>query len=921
MIWHNASKEQVAKELDSQPKKGLTDLNAGVRRAAFGTNTRITPRKRSGFTVFMSKLLSPLSLLLILLSGLSAAVNILNYKAGATGTQDFIINISYAGTLLLTALISDVVRAARELSANSTIADIKRSALTYVRVRRNGLIKEILTEELVPGDIIQIEVGDIIPADGRLLITRSFMCDERVLTGDDTPALKDCNTVLPEETPLGQRSNMAYCGTVAVTGRAVMLVTETGKRTQLALKHGKRPPLISNRTKLVRHSISIRSFGVWLVMCTVISALVFYALGLDVNSLSIGYREIRYFITSNFDAIPDYLKEMQGHAAADRLFDGMLFFLTLAICAIPLGLPQNVMRSISKGISSLGRSGVMLHRFKKTEIIGSTSVICTDKSGTLTYDRLSVRRAWPAGDTAANVDEGFWSDDMKYLMRCCTLCCDRKLMYNSDSEAESFVGDQTEAAIIKAYVSNGGDINELLDKYPRSGEIPFDATRRLMTVIYDVDGVYMTVTKGAPDSLLPKCNNVDYDEINRQARAMFDEGLKVLAVAVQSTNQLPENITPDSVEHDLTFIGLIGLDDPCREEVGKAIEVCTKAGIRTVMITGDHPQTAAALARKLNILGEGELVMTGDRLAAMPDRELKACIDSYSVFARITPEDKVRIIRNWQSKGACVLMTAGGMNDAPALHKADISCSVEGKATDVAVDAADITLSDSSFANIGYMIRQGRRIRKNLGNLTEFSITCSIAQTLLLAAGGIFFGVRLLRLLPLMILNLLLFLLVQPCFADEPADKNAMAKMPDANDGKLTGTFGNYRASIAAAYIVFNSVVAYMIGAGSFRINPSGGNAGVTMAFVTMALSLTLRAFCTRSEKILLSAGLFRNIKMLLSVILTAAAVVLMAVVPQVSVLMGFIPLNAVEWYSVGGLLLIQLIVWEYPKLYTSAKF
>ena len=922
MIWHNASKEEVAKELDSQPKKGLTDLNAGMRRSAFGTNTKITPRKRAGFTVFMSKLLSPLSLLLITLSGFSAAVNIMNFQAGATKTEDLAFNLSYAGTLLLAALVSDVVRAAREVSANSTIVDIKRSALTFVRVRRNGIIKEILAEELVPGDIIQIEVGDIIPADGRLLITRSFMCDERVLTGDDTPALKDANAVLPEETPLGQRSNMAYCGTVAVTGRAVMLVTETGKRTLLALKHGKRPRLISNRTPLVRHSIIMRSFGAWLALCTTISVLMIYTLGLDLASLTIGWSEINRFVRSNIDVIPDYLKALQGHAASNRLFDGMLFFLTLAICIVPLGLPQNVMRSIAKGISSLSKKGVMLHRFKKTEIIGSTSVICTDKSGTLTHDRLSVRSAWPAGDTAANVEEGFWSDDMKYLMRCCTLCCDRKLIYNADSVAESFVGDQTDAAIIRAYVSNGGDINELLDKYPRSGEIPFDASRRLMTVIYDVNGVYMTVTKGAPDSLIPRCVNVDNDEINRQAQIMFDEGLKVIAVAVQSLNQLPDNLTPDSVEHDLTFIGLLGLDDPFREDACEEIEVCSQAGIRTVMITGDHYETASALARKLHILEEGQLVMTGEELAVMPDSQLKSCIDRYSVFARVTPEDKVRIIKTWRSKGATVLMTAGGMNDAPALHKADISCSVEGKAADVAVDAADITFSDSSFANISAMIRQGRRIRKNIRNLTEFSLTCTIAQTMLLMVGGFFFGTRLLHLLPLTVLNLLFFLLVQPCFADEPADKNAMRKMPDSNDGKLTGKFENYRSCMAGAYIVFSSVIAFLIGKGAFAVNPvRGGEESVTMAFVTMALGLTLHAFCTRSDRVILAAGLFRNIKMLLSVIMTAAAVVMMVVVPQIAVLMGFHPLNAVEWYSVGGLLLIQLIVWEYPKLYAAVKF
>lgn len=921
MIWHSADKEAVAKELDSQPKKGLTDLNAGVRRSAFGKNVTVTKRKKSGFTVLTGKLLSPLSVTLIVISGLSAAVNIGNYYAGETDVASLTVNLVYAGLLMLSALIQDTVSAFREFAANSTIVDIKRNALTFVRVRRNGIIKEILTEELVPGDIIQIEVGDIIPADGRLLITRSFMCDERIITGDDTPALKDSNVVLPEETPIGQRCNMAYSGTVAVTGRAVMLVTETGTHTQLALKHGRRPRLISNRTPLVKNSISIKSFGTWLVLCTMISVLSIYTLGLDLKTMSVGFKQIRQFVMSNFEVIPDYLKLRQGHTGADALFDGILFFLTLVICTVPAGLPQNVMRSIAKGIASMSREGIMLHRFKKTEVIGSTSVICTDKSGTLTLDRLSVLKAWPAGDTVANVSEGFWSDDLKYLMRCCALCCDRKLMYNSGSEDDLITGDRNEAAIIEAYTSNGGDIYELLDQYPRRAELPFDPVRRLMTVVYDVEGVYMTVTKGAPDVLLSKCVNVNETEIGKHAREMFDEGLKVIAVAVQSFSQLPEKLTPENLEHDLTFIGLLGLYDPCREDVGEAIDVCTEAGIRTVMITGDHPETAASLARRLHILGEGQSVITGEEFAAMSDEKLRACIDRYSVFARITPEDKVRIIRIWQSKGACVLMTAGGMNDAPALHRADISCSVEATATDVAVDAADVTLSDSSFVNILSMIRYGRRIRTNLRYLTEFSVTCTIAQTLLMVLGGIVFRVSILGLLPLAIFNLLLFLFVQPCFADEPADRDIMKKMPETNDGMLIGTFERYRAWMAGFYLVFHSMIAYMIGAGFFSINQGGERVGITMAFAAMSLGIALHSLCSRSERPMVLAGIFRNYKLLIAVVFVAAAVAVMITVPWVAALMGFEALSVGEWLAVAALLMIQLAVWEYPKLYVSVKF
>ena len=922
MIWHSADKEDVAKELDSQPKRGLTDLNAGVRRSAFGTNVMITSRKRSGFTVFMGKLLSPLSIILIVIAALSLWVNIEDFTAGIVQKDGFILNTVYAGTLLFFTLILDIVRAARELSANSTIVDIKRSALTFVRVRRNGIIKEILAEELVPGDIIQIEVGDIIPADGRLLITRSFMCDERVLTGDDTPALKDSNAVLPEETPLGERCNMAFAGTVAMTGRAVMMITETGVRTELALKHGKRPRLISNRTPLVRNALNIRAFSIWMVFCSVVASAAIFTTGLDFSRLSVRLSDLTGFIRDNFAAIPEHLRTSEPSSEGITLFGAILFFLTLSLCAIPIGLPQNVMLSIAKGIAALRKNGILLHRFKKTEKIGCTSVICTDKSGTLTHDRLSLQRAWPAGDMAVNVSEGFWSEDLRYLMRCCTLCCDRKLMYNKGSDEDFLMADRTEAAIVKAFRSNGGNLDELLEQYPRCGDIPFDSSRRLMTVIYDVEGLYMTVTKGAPDELVPKCVDVDTEEIRRQARAMFDDGLKVIAVAVQTLNQLPEKITPESIERDLNFVGLLGLDDPCREDVTESLDICREAGIRTVMITGDHPETAASLARRLHILGQDEAPLTGKQLSAMTDEELAARVSDYSVFARVSPEDKVRIIRSWQANGACVLMNAGGMNDAPALHKADISCSAEATATDVAADAADVTLSDSSFVSIQSMIRQGRRIRDNLSHLTEFSVTCSMAETVLLIAGAILFHINMLGLLPLALLNLMLFLFVKPCFAYEPADSDVMKRTPDENNGRLTGRFEKYRSLLAAGYIVFNSVISYLIGKGAFRIHPAaGGRTGMTMAFAALGLGLVLHAFCSRSEKPLVIAGIFRNYRLLLSVVLTAAVIVLMIAVPYAASLLGLAALSGWEWGALSVLLLIQLVVWEYPKIYARVKF
>lgn len=921
MMWHSLNKEDVAKALDSQPKKGLTDLNAGLRVSNYGKNIRISSRERSKAAVFMGKLFAPLSMILIVIAVTSAAVNLIDYWSTGRKDMDLFYNLAYAGVLLLAALLLDIVRAHREVSANSTIVDIKHNSLTSVRVRRNAIIKSIPTEDLVPGDIVQIEVGDIIPADGRLLITTSFMCDECALTGDDTPVLKDSNAVLDEETPLEQRVNMAYCGTVAMTGRALMMVTEIGVHTQMALKKGKRPPKVNNRTRIVKDAMEIRSFAVWLELCLMLSVVTLFALQFDVGMLPHSMLEIKRLVADNFAVIPGYLTGTAETPPLRFLFDGMMLFVTLAVCTVPLGLPQNVMHSLARSISRLGREGAMLHRFRKAELIGGASVICTDKSGTLTLNEMTVTKAWPVGDSVSSLQEGFWSDELRYLMKCSTLCCNTRLDYN-DIGQEVLYGDQTEAAIVKAYVHDGNNLEELMEQYPRCGEIPFDSSRKLMTVIYDVNGIYVAVTKGAPDVLVTKCIDADVEEIHARNSEFCGEGLRVIAVAVHALNRLPEKLTPEAVETELTFIGLLGLEDPVREDAREAVNACQKAGIRTVMITGDHPETAASLARRLNIMSGNEEVLTGEKLANMSDRRLRAVLSRYSVFARISPEDKVRLIKGWQAMGNCVLMTAGGMNDAPALHTADISCSVEATATDVAVDAADITLSGNHFGNLLELIRQGRRIRHNLRKLTEYSLTCSVAQTAILLLGLLLFGQSLLNLLPLIVLNLLLFLFVQPTFAYEPIEKDAMNKLPELNDGKLVSFFETCRAWLGGFLIVFNTFVAYAIGSGKFSLNYLvGSDRALTMAFAAMAYGLILHAFCTRSNRPLTPAVFFRNWKMLLSVAVTAGLVACMIMLPYVHVLCGLIPLNVREWCEIAALLAVQLVVWEYPKIYAAVKF
>lgn len=903
MIWHSEKKEIVAKELNSQPRRGLSDIKAGVRLEDYGENTVTERKKKSKLRLFIGNLTAPVSLILIIISvGLFAAAVSDASIVNAADKTPLISGLIYSGTMFISAVVWAAISTHRERLADTTIVNLQKLSSASVRVLRNQENRVIDAEKLVPGDIVKLEAGDIIPADGRLLITTSFTCDESLITGDATPVMKDCDALLPENTPLEERVNMVYSGTIALSGRALMMVTETGGNTQMALKYGSNVNKITSRTRLVANAKRLRSYIAMTILAVCIGALA------------------TAFIKMGLPDMPHSIDELRVLLTDSRLYNYIVFALTLIVCTIPFGLPQSTIYSLARGAKNLEVNGVTLRSFKKAEIIGCTSIICTDKTGTLTMNQMSVAKVWPLGDTPSAVDEGFWSDEMKYLMQCSALCCDSFITCDEDGN-EKIVGDQTEAAIISAYLRNGNDMNKLLEDFPRVAEIPFDSSRKLMTVIHDVNGLYLVVTKGAPDVLVEKCTNADVDEINRRNAELCSEGLRVIAVAVHALSQLPEKITSEAVENELTFIGLIGMLDPYREDVEEAVKECSAAGIRTVMITGDHPATACSIARSLGIMHKNDLAVTGEELAKMSDKKLAKSIEKYSVFARITPEDKIRLIKAWQSKGNCVLMTAGGLGDAPALHCADISCTVTSTATDVAVDAADVTLPDNNFVNIFSLIKQGRLIKRNISKLTEYCMSTAVAEAVTIIAGQIIFGTAVLKLLPVMILNLLVFWLIQPAFAREPAESDIMLRMPDLNDGNPIGMFDGIRAALDGIATAMAALIAYAAGVGLVHINPTHSQSeGLTMAFITLTFGVLLQAICARSEKPLICSGILKNLKIILAISVVAAISAAFACIPYLNSILGFVLLNQRQWCEIGILSAVLFIIHEYPKLYTYMK-
>ena len=949
MVWHSERKEDVAEALQTQPKIGLSEMTVQMRLKEYGDNIRQSRRRRSRSAAFMGKWLAPLSAVLTVLSAGWLALAVWQDRlAGRNPLTER--NWLCPAVTLASVMVLAGVRTARELSATDTAIRMMRHSTARSKVRRGSVIRDVPSEELVPGDIVQLEAGDIIPADGRLLITSSFVCDEKNLTGADTFVMKDADAVLTEETPLGERTNMVYAGTTAVSGRALMLVTETGMDTEAAwksmgrrrrrkkakknkgLKQYRKPRRqkpdrklkklrkLRLRTPAVRDAFRLRTLTIWATVCVALSAAGTLFFRVCPEVLPRQWEEIRIFLTARITGVDSPLLTSMyasGYYPYDpsflnRAYELAGFMLLLAICAVPLGLPQNVMHALAEGMKSLRRSKTELHDFAKTEIIGCTSLICTDKTGTLTLGDMTVTKGWPVGDTPAVLSEGFWSDELKYLMKSAALCCDSELLY--DYEGRPVVtGDLTEAAIIAAYTENGGDMRKLWETYPRSGGIPFDSSRKLMTVIHEADGLYMAVTKGAPDVLAARCLNADTDEINARVAEMAEEGLRVIAVAAQVFYRLPEEITPETVEEDMLFLGLLGLDDPCREDVTKSVRECAAAGIRTVMLTGDHPETAAAIARRLGILDDGGEVMTGETLAAMPETRLRRVLPRYSVFARISPEDKMRLIRAWQSRGECVMMAAGGMGDASALRTADISCAMQETSAEVAVRAADITISDNRYVDIRRLVRTGRAIRQNLAKLSEYSMTCCVAQTMTLFGGRLLFHINFFRMLPLILLNLLLFVFIQPFFADEPAERDTMRHMPRRNDGRLMGFFEKTRAMLSGGFIAFNTLLVYRLAGGGTYTVHAGGACG---AFVFLSMSLVLYALCARSNRPFLITAAVRNRGLLFGSLAVVSTVLCMSMVKEAAGLLGLNTLYLHWLREMGFLWGMELFVWQYPKFY-----
>lgn len=788
-MWYTLSTKEVEKQMQTNIEFGLNEKQVEDKQNKFGLNKLEEKKKESIVIKFIKQFNDFMIIILIIASIISAVV------ARLEGSNDYFDSIIIIAIVVFNAIMGLV----QEAKAEKSLEALKKMTAPTCRVKRNGKISTIKSEQIVPGDIVLLEAGNYVPADCRLISSSNLKIEESSLTGETVPVLKDANCMLKEKTALGDMVNMAFSTTIVVNGHGEAIVTDIGMNTKVG-KIAKM--IITNEAPETPIQKKLGEVGKSLgIACLGICLLIF------VIGLLKKIEPIEMFMTS----------------------------VGLAVAAIPEGLPAIVTIMLSIGVTKMAKKNSIIRKLPAVETLGSSSVICSDKTGTLTQNKMQVTKI-------ANINgETNDKEYIKWLMGMATMCTDVEI--SKENGKMELTGEPTEKAIVSKALDEGQNKNELYNVMKRVKDIPFDSSRKMMTTIHKMPNGYRVITKGAPDVLLKRCNKVydngnvttlDYSKtklIENQNNKMADEALRVLAIAYLDIPNLPSKIDTETVEKNLIFIGLIGMIDPPREGVKEAVATCKKAGIKTVMITGDHIITAKAIAKDLGILRGSDLAVTGEELDKIPQSILQKNIMNYSVFARVTPEHKVRIVKAYQSTGAVVAMTGDGVNDAPALKNADIGIAMGKNGTDVAKNAADMVLTDDNFVTIVEAVKQGRNIFDNIKKAVHFLIATNIGEIV-----TIFLGLVLGLKSPLLAIQLLWINLVTdslPAIALglEKPEADIMDKKPrDSRKGIFADGLWQ-RIITEGTMLGILTLVAFSVGNYLYDIE-----VGRTMAFVSLGL-------------------------------------------------------------------------------------
>lgn len=871
MNWHNISASETLKLLKVNAETGLSQSEAEERISKVGHNVILEKKKKSFFQRLLAQFNDFMIITLIIAAVISFVISTLQ------GDADFTDSI----IILLIVVLNAILGLTQEKKAEKSLEALKNMSAPMARVRRNNKVITINTSDVAPGDIIILETGDFVPADARLLSSTNLKLEESALTGESVAVDKIASAILPEHTLLGDQKNMVLATTSVSYGHGVAVVVETGMNTEV----GKIAEMILTddepETPLQKKLSDVgKTLGTGaIVICLAV------------------------FIIGTLHRIP--------------AFEMFMTSVSLAVAAIPEGLPAIVTIMLAIGVQRMVKQNAIIKKLPAVETLGSASVICSDKTGTLTQNKMAVLEL-------SDGIHSLKSKDSKFILTLGALCNNATL--NGDIGSFTAIGEPTETAIINSASEIGEFKNRLDIEFPRVAEIPFDSNRKLMTTIHKLkDGKYRIVTKGAPDILLNNCSDFNEDKkivkldskikeniisFNSQ---MGEKALRVLAVAYKDITSLPSKINSCNIEQNLIFAGLIGIMDPPRLEAKEAVSNCRRAGIKPVMVTGDHVITASAIARQLGILKGGEKAITGEELNKLSNAELNREIYNYSVFARVTPEHKVRIVKSFQSRGAVVAMTGDGVNDAPALKAADIGCAMGINGTDVAKGAADMILTDDNFATIVSAVKEGRGIYSNILKSVHFLLSSNIGEIL-----TIFVGIMLGWPSPLLAIHLLWVNLVTdslPAIALglDPADKDLMKHKPRDRNKNLFADGLWWKIGIEGCMIGALALLAFTVGRTIFDF----GNEpiiGRTMAFAVLSLSQLVHAFNMRSEHSIFSINVFSNKYLIGAFIAGTVLQISVILFEPLAKIFKVTSLNPIQWIIVAGLSLLPIILVEIQK-------
>lgn len=875
-MWYTLSTKEVERQMQTNIEFGLNEKQVEDKQNKFGLNKLEEKKKESIIIKFVKQFNDFMIIILIIASIISAVV------AKLEGSNDYFDSIIIIAIVVFNAIMGLV----QEAKAEKSLEALKKMTAPTCKVKRDGKICTIKSEQIVPGDIVLLEAGNYVPADCRLISSSNLKIEESSLTGETVPVLKDANCMLKEKTALGDMVNMAFSTTIVVNGHGEAIVTETGMNTKVG-KIAKM--IITNEAPETPIQKKLGEVGKTLgIACLGICLLIF------IIGLLKKIEPIEMFMTS----------------------------VGLAVAAIPEGLPAIVTIMLSIGVTKMAKKNSIIRKLPAVETLGSSSVICSDKTGTLTQNKMQVTKI-------ANINgETNDKEYIKWLIGMTTMCTDVEI--SRENGKIELTGEPTEKAIVNKALDEGQNKIELYNVMKRVKDIPFDSSRKMMTTIHKIPTGYRVITKGAPDILLKRCNKVyengnvttlDYSKtklIENQNNKMADEALRVLAIAYLDIPSLPSKIDSENIEKNLIFIGLIGMIDPPREGVKEAVTTCKKAGIKTVMITGDHIITAKAIAKDLGILRGSDLAITGEKLDKIPQSILQKNIMNYSVFARVTPEHKVRIVKAYQSTGAVVAMTGDGVNDAPALKNADIGIAMGKNGTDVAKNAADMVLTDDNFVTIVEAVKQGRNIFDNIKKAVHFLIATNIGEIV-----TIFLGLLLGLKSPLLAIQLLWINLVTdslPAIALglEKPEADIMNKKPRDNKKGIFAD-GLWQKIIAEGIMLGAlTLVAFSLGNYLYGIEVAR-----TMAFVSLGLLELIHSFNIKSDESIFKVGLFENKYLMGAFILGAILQVVVVVIPSVAEIFKLVPLTQTQWLYTFGISILPLIIIELQKMFdkTDSKF